>query len=332
MSEAPAILEKKEKNWITRILKLTFILSALLLIGITVLYNMGGSNDSLKDSVQRFISGIFQGRPATVDRLVNMSFFPRLGFDAEGINVLSSADDDYKIVEIGKVQVFMGFWNVALRNPLVKQFYIEDFKAIKGALGPKEFYIEKIFINHDIENNSAQLNGNGKIGNDPWAFKIDIEIHGDKGNYSYMFGEISPFIFDIADINIIGKFIRHEDGYFKFEDFNITSEDIELRGDLTLSALGRKILKLRGELFSKDGNKPLSPDLIFDYSRSPVKIDGTISSGISKEKDSILAILLKLREIAGYQIAMKGEEDSNNKDYNWSSLFDFSAVKIRSEE
>ncbi len=324
MSEVPPALDKKEKNWITRILKLIFILSAFLLVGITVLANMGGSNNGLKDSVEQFVSGLVQGRPARVEKLVHMSFFPRLGFDAEGINVLSSLEDGYNIVEVGKVQVFMKFWDVALRRPRVKQFYIEDFKAIKGAIGPREFYIEKIFIDHDIESGKAELKGNGKIGDDPWNFELSIDILGSKGNYRYIFKRAAPFIFNVAEINAKAVFIGHEDGYFKFEDFNIISGDIELNGNLVLSALGKKMLKLKGEVFSRGSEKPLSPDLIFDYSRSPVKIDGSISAkDFTNQIKDIDILLQRFREIAGFKFVATDDENSN-----WNNLFDFSNVKI----
>ncbi len=328
MSETPPpSLDKKEVNWLSRILKLVFILLAFFLVGITVLFNMGGNSDSLKSSVQNFTSELFHGRPTEVDKLVYMSFFPRLGFDAEGIKVLSSIDEGYNIVEIGKIQVFMGFWDVAFRNPRVKQFYIGEFKAIKGAVGAKEFYIEKIFIDHDVENNAARLSGNGEIGDNPWAFNIDIEVSGSKGEYKYILKNIADFTFNVADISTKGTFIAHEDGYFKFENFEIISEDIEFNGDLTLSALGKKMLKLKGAITSKGSDNPLSPDLIFNYTKSPVKIDGVISSNSSKQDiadaKNILLILEKLRDIVGYEAAKK-DEDS----YDWAALFDFSAVKI----
>ncbi len=328
MNDMPPSLDKKEKNWFIGILKLVFILAAFTLVSITVLSNMGGSNDSLKDSVERFVSGMFQGRPTKVDTLVHMSFFPKLGFDAKGINVLSSPENGYAIVEIGRVHVFMGFWNVALRRPHVSQFYIEDFKAIKGAMGSKEFYAEKVFIDHDIEAGKAKLRGNGLIGDNPWSFDIDIKIMGLKGHYDYSFDEKAQFTVNIADIKMDGVFINHEDGYFKFQDFKIISDDIDIGGNIVLSALGNKMLKLKGEINSS-GNI-LSPDLVFDYVRSPVKIEGTLSSNVdNKDIDisDVSALLLKLRDIIGYDVSTK-DADS----YDWGALFDFSNVNLQGQK
>ena len=327
MSDESYLLDNKtktkEKNWFARILKIIFIISACVLVGITVLYNMGGSNDSLKGSVASFISNVFQGRPVEVNNLVYMGFFPKMGFNAEDIKVLSSPEKGYEIASIGKIQFFMGFWDVAFRNPRISYLYLENFHSIKGAVGPQEFYIEKIFIDHDVENKTAALKGKGKVGINPWSFKINIDVleaqdfWRTKGNYSYMLPHEFPFVFDIADINIKGNFLNHESGYYKLKDFKITSGNQEVSGNLVLSALGKKMLKLKGDIKKSPDYESVNLDLILDFKQSLTKISGAVSSDNTISSDLIarsdIALLYtKLLGFLGYD-----KKSGNMVSYEW---------------
>lgn len=325
-------LDKKEKNWLSRLLKLTFFVCAFILVGITVLSNMGGSNDDLKDSVQRFVSDLFGGRSVSVDKLVYMSFFPRIGFDAEGINILSNPENGHIIAHFDKVQAFMTFWNVATRTPKFTNFYIENFTAIKGAMGAKEFHIEKIFIDHDVEMSSAELRGNGRIGVHPWSFVMDIDVAGSKGSYNYMLRRSFSLVLDIADIHFETTFVNHEADYYKLEDFKLSSGGKMIRGTLLLSALGKKLLKLKGNVEMSDGQSVISPDVIFDYAQSPVKISGKIRSDRLSYNDimgenSALSILMRLRDITGYG-DMLGGKASFLGQYNLDVDFDLQNIKM----
>ncbi|PCI52929.1 MAG: hypothetical protein COB36_13800 [Alphaproteobacteria bacterium] len=332
MTEESYLLDKKEKSWLSRLLKVIFVLCAFILIGMTVLSNMGGSNDDLKNSVERFVGDLFGGKKVVVGNLVYMSFFPRLGFDAESVNVLSRREDGHVIAHIGKVQAFMTFWNVVTQMPKITNFYIEDLTIIKGVMGAKELYIEKIFIDHDVETETAKIRGNGTIGVHPWSFVADIDIFGKKGSFNYMFQRSVPVVFDIANIHFEGVLLKHEDNYYKLENFKLSSGDKMLQGNIILSALGKKLLKLKGNIEISGGHSRISPDVIFDYAQSPVKISGKILSDNFVYSDVVgtdagLSILTRLRDIVGYG-AMLGTKASFIGQYNLDVNFDLKNVKI----
>lgn len=300
---------KKEKNWLALIFKVTFILLACVLVGITVLYNMGGSSASLKDSVEKFVSNVFQGRPVEVENLVYMGFFPKMGFDVENIKVLSNQEDKHEIATVGKVQFFMGFWDVAFRVPRISGFYLSDFHAIKGTMGAQEFDIKKVFIDHDAESKTAILRGNGKIGDHPWSFTIDVDVleaqdfWKTKGNFSYMLPMEFPFTLDIADMHFEGNFLNHESGYYKFKDFELSSGNHKVSGNLVLSALGKRLIKIKGDLQTSADSADITPELIFDYSQEPMKISGEVI-----ENTSIDFLVNRLQEIIAYKAEYQWEE------------------------
>lgn len=297
--------DKKKVNWFGRILKIIFVLIAFGLVIITVLANMGGNSETLKQGVVQFVSEMTGGRPVEVDALNNMSFFPRVGLDVEGIHVISRPESGTKIFSIGKLQAYMDFWHVATRRPRLKGFYIEEVKAIKGALTPNEFYVEKIFIDHDIEQSTAVLRGLGTIGVHPWNFSATMQVFGSKGKYDFMLAHEFPIKMQIADVTFETLFINHEDNYFKLENFTISHGDKALSGNILLSSLGRGLLKIKADMQTKDAKSTVAGDLVADLSESIDKYSGTIASEkiILSEiigDDSVFTIFKRLRDVVGY--------------------------------
>ncbi len=331
MSEEINAANKKENNWVGRLLKLVFVLSAFFLVGITVLSNMGGNSDSWKGSVEQFASGLFGGRPARVERLVYMSFFPKIGFSADNVSIYSTPDEKIVLASIGKVQGFMGFWNVAFRTQKFAHFYLENFSAVKGAITPEELNVEKVFIDHDIENETALLRGNGEIGINKWEIYLGLnvfdshDILDSKAKFNFSVPDEFPFELNIADTNLKGDFVRGKGNYYKFKDFTVLSGDKVVVGNVVLSALGQKLLKIKGDVeVSKNQNKA-EFDLIFDYSHSPAKVSGSMVID-NNTVEEIMFLFMHVRELIGY-VGVSEEKDIKD----WKAMFDFGSVKVSPE-
>ena len=305
MTDESLLFEKKEKNWLGRLLKLVFFMCAFTLVGVTILANMGGSNDELKSSVEQFGSNFFQGRPTKIQKLVHMSFFPKMGFDVEGLNVLASEEEGYAIIHIGQIQAFMSFWDVVFQTARFSHFYLEDMRAIRGVFGTQEVHIDKVFIDHDIENKTAQLRGTGKTGVHPWTFSVGLKTQGSrKGKYKYKLSKTFPIVLDIADVHFHGTFVRHESDYYKLDDFELSAGDKKIRGSLVLAALGKQMLKLKGDISTSEKQTVIRPDVIFDYGQYPPKVTGEIKSeGLVLNdvlgRDSVFSVLSRIREVFG---------------------------------
>ena len=310
MTNQTYLLDDKDKpkskgRWLMRLLKFVFIIIAFFLIIFTVLANMGGTNETLHGGVEDFVRELSGGYPVKLEKLNNMSFFPRIGVDAQGLEILSSPESKVPIVSIGRVQAFMGFWKVATQDPRFSSIYLEDVRAIKGVFGPNELYIEKIFIDHDIESETAVLRGNGKSGIHPWTMSMGLDVFGKNGKYTYRMPYKAQILFNIADVHFEAMFENNRDGFYKLEDFTLKSQDHKITGNLVLSALGKRLLKLKGTLDFNDGAASLTPEFVIDFAQQPTKLSGDlVSDTISLEdvigEKSAFKVFTRLRELLGY--------------------------------
>ena len=187
-TEHPDVRLRKDKGWLSFLAKLVFIVCAFFVIVITVLANMGGSNDMLKNGVADFASSLFGGRPATVDHLINMKFFPSLGFDAEGIHVLPFKDASENVVNIGKLKAYSSFWNIIRGYGRFRVIYAENIEIKEGVWGERSFNADEVVISHDRQAGIAELRSKGKLGVYDWNIAAGLDIFGGPGSYSYVFG------------------------------------------------------------------------------------------------------------------------------------------------
>lgn len=314
-TEDSPLFEKKKTNWIMRILKLSFVLAALFLIGITILANMGGSSDSLKESVERFSSELSGGRKATVEKLVDMSFFPKVGIAIENLHILSNAEGGFPIVKVGKLQVYMPFWHVAVRDPRFSRFYIEDVELIKGILGAQEFVIDTAYVDHDRETGAAKLIANGNIGPHEWKVSAGLQVDGGNGQYTYRLQKGFPLNIQLADINIQATVVNHEADYFKINDLKVFMGDIAFGGDIVLSALDKNTLKVKGQIAARPDEKEanLSLDWIIDRTQKNKSLKGTVIGQNVKFNDymgddSVLTVIRRIREVMGYDLIQQNTD------------------------
>ncbi len=300
---------KKEKDgsrWFGRILKFIFIIIAFFLVIITVLANMGGSNDMLTEGVGETISRAFGGRPVTMRRLVHMGFFPSVSIDVEDVLIFDKPEDSFPIMRLDKFQAAMPFFNVATSTPRLTTLYLEGFETIRGVFLPATVRVDRIFIDHDVDEGIAKLRGNGKVGVHSWDFSVGLEITGSRGKYQYMLLDDADLIFNIADIHFSGVFSRRGASYYKFRDFKLEYADKKVSGDLVLSSLGQNLLKVKSNIKIQNDGTNFQTDLIIKFmpDRS-ADISGEVISDKLLFDDfigdnSIFTILSRLREIAGY--------------------------------
>lgn len=312
--ETHLLEDKKDKSWLSFIFKVIFVLCALFLIMITVLANMGGNGDAWKDSLETFVSSAAGNKPAKVGVLNQMRFFPRMGFDAEHIEIFQDDKNLFPLVTIRKAQMYIKFWNVAFGDSRFSHIYLEDFRALKGVIGREEIWLERLFVDHDIEAKKAFLRANGKVGVHPWSMRAELKISGSKGDYMFSFPDKSHARFELSDMVIDLNIRRHEDAYLKVDNFKITHEEQEVSGNLVLSSTGRNLLKIKGTLQDGQKTNEVQFDLLIDNARRPVKFMGDVTSpelsmlALDKTYDFV-SIYNEFRDIFGYDNADFVSED-----------------------
>lgn len=320
MTDDSYLLDSKDKKpksatrWFGRLLKITFILCAFCLVILTVLHNMGGSNDMLKGGVIQTISNTFGGRPVKLNNLVHMGFFPTVVLDIEGVGIYEEEKDIVPLITLQALQLYMPFWNVATKTPRVTKFYVEGFETIRGVFLPEAIKIEKIFIDHDVESNTAQLKGHGMVGIHVWNFSLDLDVDGKADKYSFMVSPQTKMIFDIADVHFESSINRGKGNYLKFENFIFSMEDKKINGDLTVSAISGRLLKVKGVVRAQNDRNILFPDLVVDFGKNgKMEFSGAVGSEKMTISDwigdkSVFAIFTRLREIVG-QSAIPRQKD-----------------------
>ncbi len=302
---------KKSGGGFARFCKFLFFVLAFFLVVITILANMGGSNDMLRDSVEKFVSDAFGKRPAQIGVLHKMSFFPSVGVHAQNIKVYSKPEEEggYPVIKIGNLEAFMGFWSVATSNPTFKKLAIENVNVIKGMFVPEEFSMKHIFVDHIPGEKTAMLTGEGRVGVHDWSFNAKLNAYNTFAGKRYGFDEVTPFTLKIADMEIQGNFSKSGKEYFKFDDVIVTHGNRSASVSISFYSVSDGLLKIRGEIKDISSGTEIIPELLMNRKARPYQLSGDIimknfEIGSAAEKHSdVTAIISRLREVLGYDQA-----------------------------
>ncbi len=302
--------KKKEKsgNGFARFCKFLFFVIAFFLVILTILANMGGSNDMLRESVESFVSDSFGKRPVTVGVLHKMTFFPSVGVHARNVKVLSKPEEEggYPVVKIGNIEVFMDFWSVASSQPKFKKLVIEDVNAIKGMFIPEEFVIDHIYVDHAPGEDRAELIGSGKTGVHDWSLNVEIDTVNSFSGKRFILGETLPFTLNIADVNFKGDFSKGGNEYFKFDDVVISNGDRLITVNLSAYTVSDGLLKVRGLVKDNHVGTEYHLDLLMDRSKRPYDVTGdiTIENAVFEKSQNsqsdIPEVIARLQDVLGY--------------------------------
>lgn len=312
------LLEPKDKHkhpmtpyqWFTVLLKITFFVCAFFLVIFTVLANMGGKSETLHEGVRSFISRLAGNRPVELGKLNYMEFFPNVRLDIEDVRVYAKKDDDVPLLSLDHLRLGMPFFDVATQAPRVSEIYVEGLEAIKGVFMPHDFSLDQIFIDHNPRSLEAFLRAKGKVGVHDW--RLDIALSTEKslgGKNLYILAPQSHFSFDMADIHMQGLYDHSTAGFFKVVDLEIRSSETSMAGEITVSTLGNRLVKLTGRLDIADGRSVILPDFVIDTAHkdgAPVQISGELRAETIDLKDiigsqSISGIVARLRSLMGYE-------------------------------
>lgn len=299
--------KKRTGGGLARFCKFLFFVLAFLLVVMTIMANMGGSHVMHRESVEKFISDVFGGRPTTIGLLQDMSFFPSIGVHASNIEVLSKPEDEdgYPVVKIGQLEAYMGFWSVATSTQRFKKLSIQNVQAIKGIITPEEFTIKHIFIDHVPGEDTGAIYGEGRVGENEWSFEIGVQVHNTFTGKQYSIPQSTPFKINIADILIRGKYAKNGGEYFTLDDVNISQGKKSARIDLSVYTVANRLLKIRGTLQDGTNNAQIMPELMLNRAVSPHQLEGTVQfTNYTLEQNSDLGEMISsIRQKLGFNTA-----------------------------
>ncbi len=192
---------KKENGWLSLLLKIVFFLAAFVLIILTVLGNMGGSSDILKQSIEQYASQA-TGMEARIEKLNRMTFFPNVSFDFDNLN-LTRPGESAPAARIGRVKIAMGSFDAVNGNGKVKAFFIQDVKVEPGVFYERGLTLQSFAIIDDGINPPA-LKGEGTFGDLPFRLSAGLAAKGKHGGRKYMLGEERPFEASVGSMAVKG--------------------------------------------------------------------------------------------------------------------------------
>ena len=289
------------KNWAGRLLKIGFIVGAIIAIMLTILFNMGGSTSTLKFAVEDYITQV-SGLGANVEQLNRMTFFPNISVDAEGIRLkridaeamkawaeaeqAKPEEEQGKTMpplidfnapdgSIGKFVLSMSFWDVSfglgrsIKNIQVKNVYLKP-----GIVSHKAITIDVIEIDETPEGKPF-LNAEGQLGDDAFNAIIDLEGVGTGSSRKHKIGEESNFEASIGSIAITGVLRPRSLGGFHARDVVITHNKNEvIHTTLSFVRDSDKKIELKGEFTLPENGSSGS----IDWLLGSKAVEGTVEA------------------------------------------------------
>lgn len=314
-------LPGNERGYLTGFLKFLFFIIALVAVMLTVLFNMGGSSDVLKSSLEKFISDTFGGRPTFIGRLHRISFFPVVGVDFEELQVRETQSTQELSLSAKKFKAFVTFWGMIVKKTEITALYMEDLRLRGGFVGKRDLTIEKIFIDHNKGTKKAEINSKGSLDSLQWSLSLGMEVSGSVGGYRYSFGKDRPIVFTMDKIHLSATITEQIDDYISLESLSMGDDEANMSGNLSVSLLEGQQVKINGRLVTQDQKNIMKPDVIIDYSVKPIKVSGEIAfsqidTDSLKGKNGPFALIDKVHELVIFQPEVSESGSTDQKTEN----------------
>ncbi|MFP4314573.1 MAG: AsmA family protein [Alphaproteobacteria bacterium] len=265
-------IEKEKGSWLSFFTKLFFFFVVLMAVGIMVLSSLGGDGDVLKGSIQDYLSGRFGG-PAEIETFNQMTFYPYLSVDMEGVKVFDGDSQTKTRFSADKVSVAMGFWDLTFNTGQLKAFNIVNMKAAPGTLIKQGLSVDKVAIID--EGDQAFLRSQGKIGATPYQFEAEVQTHGKGRSKEYSFGQIRPFDLALGDISMQGRLEELDVDTMFLRDFEIGLEKPVLAGNLDFYYGGEQRMTIKGDMILGAGSK-VKADILLENQNTP-RVSGMLA-------------------------------------------------------
>ncbi|MDH5723598.1 MAG: hypothetical protein OEY94_09795 [Alphaproteobacteria bacterium] len=321
---------KNDKNWFSFLGKLIFFILAFFLVIFTIMANMGGSSDMLREGIESFASRSFGNRPAKIEKLHNMSFFPSFSISFEGLKILPYPESTNEIISIGKMHTKMSFFDMMMSSAKFKSFLIEDFRVKKGMFFQRDSVADKIYIDHDVSKNISFLKGEGLFGPYNWNAALGVNVSGSGGVYKYRLDGDTAIELHVADLSLAGEVKSQHNKFALVDNVVVSSRDLALKGQLVMSAVAQGIMNIRGDLKPEGSTALINFDINIDLLRNPKQVSGSIKLSGFQDRDlsgqkSIFALIERFVEIFVHEDVLENFAQKSKAEYlmNQLSSYDY---------
>ncbi len=282
----PETLHPKEKgSWLSFFAKLFFFLAVILVVLFAVLSSLGGNSEVLQSAAEEFIGTRLHG-VAKIDKFNQMTFFPNVSVDFEGLNVSRNAADNQgtPILSAERVSIAMGFWDIALSTGKIKTLHLENMRAMPGVFLEKGLTVDRFAVID--EGDHAYIRGSGKIGVTPFELSSQLEKTGKGKRRKYEFADVRPFAVTLGRAQISGRVENIDSDTINIKGVSLGLEEPVLSGDLDLYYGGGGRLKIKGDMKFSKGSL-FTPDVLLEFNEKPAKVSGNVDFSTLMYEDAL---------------------------------------------
>lgn len=188
-------------KYVWLLLKILLGLVVLLAIVITVLANIGGNSETLKNTIEGFFQDA-TGYEAEIGTLNNLAFFPNINVDFEDLQLREPGNENPSVL-IDKLNVKIGFFDAVRSSGKIKNISIDNLRMKEGVITSKPLLISSITIADDPENpQRGLLSVQGKTGSQTIEASATLAAYGEGKGRTYDMGNERTIKARIGDITI----------------------------------------------------------------------------------------------------------------------------------
>ncbi len=316
--------EKAEKgSWLSFWAKLAFLLIVFIAVILSVLNALGGNSDVLKSSLEQYLSGALRGN-AKIEKLHQMTFFPYMSIDAEGVTVSDPKNERRIIFSAGRMQMAMGFWDMTFSTGKIKTFNVEKLRAMPGVFVQPGLTVGSAAIID--EGDQAYIRAEGKIGAEPFKMGITTDTYGSGKSKTYRMGIKRDVKIKIGDIELDGIVDAADPENYILQDFSLKHDTLVIKGGADIFAGSGGRIKIKGD-FILPGGSHIKPDILFEHPENKLpRAAGAIMIEGAKAADFTDAAPYKALWDSLARVTQGGGESSAKaKTFGWTGDFEIMA-------
>lgn len=277
-TQAPATeaLTKKKRNWFYLLLKIAFGFSAVLLIVLTVMANVGGKSDTLRQSIEQFITENTSYN-ASVGQLNAMTFFPDIVLDFEKTELRERESTDLAMTA-DHVLLAFGFWDVMTSTGKIKALSVDNLWVGPGVFIAPSFKVESVKIIESVD--GPRLEGKGEIGAEQFSFSTDMNSRSSGRKKRYFFGNNRDFSLNLGNIKISGLMKTGQGSGIVIENLAVKQDGRLVVSGVLGAVRNEGVLGLEGRLEMAEHGSVIAPDIDISLPAwgKPFAVTGRIES------------------------------------------------------
>lgn len=275
--------QKKKKSWFSRLFMIVICAGIFFAIIFTVLANIGGNSEPLKQSVEQYLT---DATPyvARVGTLNHMNFFPSVIVDFNNLELMPDGLPTAEpLIRVQKSFMAASFWDVITHSGKVNAIHISYLYALPGSLFKNDFTLSDLSILTNETADEAILKAEGKIAATPFFAIMGLEISGTFPHNQYRIGKEKKIEAGLGDYRL-NAIMRDANEGIDIHDILIKKDQDLLSGNLRLRRIDNKIT-IQGKLKAGENGTELTLDLQIAKNDKILEIVGVIKTSSFHEKD-----------------------------------------------